>query len=305
MTHPSLAVWASLQTEILGKAEVLRLVVAALLSGGHLLMEDVPGVGKTRLARTLAAAVGGSWRRIQGAPDLLPSDLTGTSLPEAHGHGFRFVPGPLFANVVLADELNRANPRTQSALLEAMEEGQVTVDGVGHPLPRPFWVIATQNPMESAGTFPLPEAQLDRFGMVLSLGYPDEGAELALLARAVGQPPSPLAGAAPVGLEALLQWRQEVRRVHVDPSLQGHMVAVAQASRQHPKFRLGLSPRGVLAWQAAAQALALMDGRGHVVPEDLRSTAKPCLAHRLQAAAGPKARDGALEELLASIPLPA
>lgn len=302
--HPAAAILTALEAEILGKSEVLRLVAAALLSGGHLLLEDVPGVGKTRLARTVAAAVGGSWRRIQGAPDLLPSDLTGTSLPEAGGQAFRFVPGPLFANVVLADELNRANPRTQSALLEAMEEGQVTVDGQPHQLPQPFWVIATQNPVELAGTFGLPEAQLDRFAMVLSLGYPGEEAELALLARAVGPLPQAPEVAQPVGLEALAAWRQEVRHVHIAPELQAYLVAVARATRNHPALRLGLSPRGALAWQAVAQALALLAGRAHVTPDDLAQSARPCLAHRLLAAGGSAARDAALNELLARVPLP-
>lgn len=302
--HPAGAILTALEAEILGKSEVLRMVAAALLAGGHLLLEDVPGVGKTRLARTVAAAVGGSWRRIQGAPDLLPSDLTGTSLPEAGGHGFRFIPGPLFANVVLADELNRANPRTQSALLEAMEEGQVTVDGTAHPLPSPFWVIATQNPVELAGTFGLPEAQLDRFALVLSLGYPDEAAEVALLARAVGDRPHHPAVAEPLGLEALVAWRAEARAVHMAKELQAYIVAVAHATRNHPALRLGLSPRGALAWQSVAQALALLSGRRHVTPDDLAQSARPCLAHRLLAPGGAGARDAALNELLARVPLP-
>ncbi|MFP5501071.1 MAG: AAA family ATPase, partial [Candidatus Sericytochromatia bacterium] len=227
-TSPCGALLTSLQAVIIGKEPVLRLVVGALLAGGHALLEDVPGVGKTLLARTLARAVGGDWKRVQFSPDLLPSDITGVNVFQPATGEFRFVPGPVFAHVLLADEINRASPRTQSSLLEAMEEGRVTVDGQTHDLPAPFMVIATQNPVEHHGTFPLPEAQLDRFAIAVSLGYPAPDEEAQLLARAIGPDPGQAEGPV-VGPGQLAAWQAEVREVRVDPSLQAYIVAVANA----------------------------------------------------------------------------
>jgi MoxR-like ATPase len=306
-THPCLPLLESLQAAIIGKEPTLRLVVATLLAGGHVLLEDVPGVGKTLLARTLAHAVGGEWKRVQFSPDLLPNDITGVNVFHPGNGEFRFIPGPIFANVLLADEINRASPRTQSSLLEAMEEAHVTIDGHTHALPSPFLVIATQNPVEHHGTFPLPEAQLDRFAISVSLGYPTAAEELALLARAADRPTN----AAPVGRSAaspeeLLRWQAAVREVRVDAALQGYIVRVVQRTREHPAIALGVSPRGSLLWQRLAQALAWLDGRDYVVPDDLKQAAVPVLAHRLLLAGrtGVQARRDAIEAILAELPIP-
>jgi MoxR-like ATPase len=280
-THPCRALLDSLQSVIIGKETTLQLVVATLLAGGHVLLEDVPGVGKTLLARTLAQSVGGAWKRVQFSPDLLPSDITGVNVFNPGSGEFRFVPGPIFANVLLADEINRASPRTQSSLLEAMEETRVTVDGETHTLPAPFMVIATQNPLEHHGTYPLPEAQLDRFAIAVSLGYPTPDEEERLLARSVGANEAPPVVAV---LKAgdLTGWQASVRQVRVDASLQGYIVRVAQRSREHATFAIGISPRGSLLWQRLAQALAWLEGRDFITPDDIRRTAVPVLAHRVQ-----------------------
>lgn len=304
-TSPCSALLTSLQAVIIGKEPVLRLVVGALLAGGHALLEDVPGVGKTLLARTLAKAVGGDWKRVQFSPDLLPSDITGVNVFQPASSEFRFVPGPVFANVLLADEINRASPRTQSSLLEAMEEGRVTVDGQTHDLPAPFMVIATQNPVEHHGTFPLPEAQLDRFAIAVSLGYPAPDEEAQLLARAIGPDPGP-AEAPAIGPGQLAAWQAEVREVRVDPSLQAYIVAVANATRAHGQIALGVSPRGSLQWLRLAQAMAWMAGRDYVVPDDLSATAVPVLAHRLLLAhqSSTEARREVLARLLTEVAVP-
>ncbi|MDB5097513.1 MAG: MoxR-like ATPase [Cyanobacteria bacterium RYN_339] len=304
-THPCQGLLDSLQAVIIGKEPTLKLVVATLLAGGHVLLEDVPGVGKTLLARTLAQAVGGAWKRVQFSPDLLPSDITGVNVFNPASGEFRFVPGPIFANVLLADEINRASPRTQSSLLEAMEESRVTVDGETHTLAPPFLVIATQNPLEHHGTYPLPEAQLDRFAIAVSLGYPTPDEEQRLLARSIGAQPSGVVEAA-ISPQDLAVWQASVRQVRVDDSLQGYIVRVAQRSREHGQISIGISPRGSLLWLRLSQAMAWLEGRDFVTPDDIRRTAVPVLAHRIQLAhrTGSGARRDVVAELLGEIAVP-
>ncbi len=255
----------------------LDAVLATVIAGGHLLIEDVPGVGKTLLAKTLAAALGLGFRRVQFTPDLLAGDLLGASLYVPGDGSLRFVPGPVFTHVLLADEINRASPRTQSGLLEAMEEAQVSVEGQTYPLPDPFFVIATQNPLTFEGTFPLPEVQLDRFMATVSLGYPSYEDEFALLegrhGAAVPMPSWPS--------EALMEWKRAANGVHVSPSLRDYLLAVVRASRLWPGVRLGISPRGALSWQALAKAHAVLKGRDFLTPDDLKATAPWALPHRL------------------------
>jgi MoxR-like ATPase len=304
-THPCHPLLESLQGVIIGKEPTLKLVVGALLAGGHVLLEDVPGVGKTLLARTLSQAVGGEWKRVQFSPDLLPSDITGVNIFHPGSGEFRFVRGPLFANVLLADEINRASPRTQASLLEAMEEGRVTVDGHTHDLPAPFLVIATQNPVEHHGTFPLPEAQLDRFAIAVSLGYPTEAEEASLLNRSIGAGQQPAVPAA-MTPEQLSAWQEAVRAVRVDDSLQAYIVRVAGRTRAHSQIAMGVSPRGSLQWLRLSQAMAWMDGRDYVTPDDLRRTAVPVLSHRLMLThrAGLAARRELVLQVLAEIAVP-
>jgi MoxR-like ATPase len=265
---------------VLGKPKVVRYALTALLAEGHLLIEDVPGVGKTTLARSIAAVVAGQWRRIQFTPDLLPSDVTGVTIFNQGSGGFQFHPGPIFANIVIADEINRASPKTQSALLEVMEERYVTVDGVRHPVPRPFLVVATQNPVEMDGTYRLPEAQLDRFLMKLSVGYPDEAVEVEVLrGAAVGRSPDalePLTDTATIAQAINLS-----RRVYIADPLYTYAVRLATATRKHGQVRVGVSPRGVIALTKAACAYALIDGRNYVIPEDIQALIEPVFAHRL------------------------
>jgi MoxR-like ATPase len=263
-----------------GKPEPVTLALVALLSGGHLLVEDVPGVGKTLLAKALARAVGGSFRRVQCTPDLLPSELTGVSVFHLAGNEWEFRPGPLFANVVLVDELNRATPRTQSALLEAMEEHQVTVDGVSRPLPHPFFLVATQNPFETTGTFPLVEGQLDRFSVVTHIGPPDADTERALLLGEGGE--DALTDLAPVADAVTLAGAiATARRVHCAPAVADYVIGISHVTRANPDIAIGASPRASLALLHAAQAYALLTGRGYVVPDDVKRLAVPVLAHRL------------------------
>ncbi|WP_099477556.1 AAA family ATPase [Paenibacillus ihbetae] len=265
---------------IVGHEEQISLTMIALLAGGHVLLEDVPGVGKTMLVKTVAALIGCEFNRIQFTYDLMPGDITGASVYYPHSGEFVFRPGPLMANIVLADEINRASPRAQSALLEAMEEGRVTVDGRTYPLPAPFFLLATQNPYEYEGTSRLPEAQLDRFLMRMSLGYPDMEGEMALLERRGGS-------ATPDSLKPLLAgseliaMQQAAARVFVDDSIKRYMVSVADASRRQRGVALGISPRGTLAWYRASQASAYMDGRMYVIPDDCLRVAVPVLAHRI------------------------
>jgi MoxR-like ATPase len=281
LTHRLAANLSDGLNEVLrGKPEAVRLSVIALLSGGHLLVDDVPGVGKTLLAKAMARAAGGSFRRVQSTPDLLPTELTGVSVFHLAGNEWEFRPGPLFANVVLVDELNRATPRTQSALLEAMEERQVTVDGVTRALPQPFFLVATQNPFETAGTFPLVEGQLDRFTVVTEIGPPDPTTERELLLGAGGE--SALEVLEPLTDPAeLVAAIASVRGVHCAPEVADYTVAISNATRAHGEIAIGASPRASLALLHAAQANAVLEGRDYVVPDDVSRLASPVLAHRL------------------------
>jgi MoxR-like ATPase len=265
---------------IIGKRSAIELVVVALLCEGHVLLEDVPGSGKTMLARSVAASLGISFKRIQCTPDLMPNDVTGVSIFNQKNSEFEFRPGPIFVNILLADEVNRATPRTQSALLEAMQEQQVTVDGTTRELPRPFLVLATQNPIEYEGTFPLPEAQLDRFLLRLSLGYPGPQDERQILINLWREHPITRLGQVVDGHD-LIRLQKLVWDVHVDQTLQEYIVALSAATRSHPDLSLGISPRGSLALFKAAQALAAVRGREHVIPDDIKYLAPVTLAHRL------------------------
>ena len=265
---------------IVGRRRELELVLAGLLCQGHLLIEDVPGVGKTVLSRSLARCLGCTFSRIQFTPDLLPSDITGTSVFNPQTRAFEFRPGPLMAQVILADEINRATPKTQSALLEAMEERQITIDGVSHALPRPFIVIATQNPIEYEGTFPLPEAQLDRFLLRIRLGYLSKDEEIDMAERQ--QFDHPLATlAAVVGQEELTAMQNAVRHVFVSPAVKRYIVDLTFATRDLDSVYLGASPRGTLGLYRGGQALASLRGRDHVLPDDVKTLAEPVLAHRI------------------------
>jgi MoxR-like ATPase len=291
---------------LVGKRSVAQLAIVALLCEGHLLIEDVPGIGKTTLARALARSIGGTFRRVQCTPDLLPSDVTGVSVFDQRTAQFEFRPGPIFANVLLADEINRATPRTQSAVLEAMQEAQVSVDGVTRPLPRPFVVLATQNPVELEGTFPLPEAQLDRFLIRLSLGYPSQDDEEALVSRGATATAEVLG--AVVSPEEVLEAIAESDRVRLHDDVRRYLVQVTRATRGDQDVRLGASPRATLALYRASQAWAAMQGRDFVVPDDVKSLAVPVLAHRLIASleARLRGRDAAsiVQGILDSVPVP-
>jgi MoxR-like ATPase len=298
---------ASVEQVLVGKHAEVELAVIGLAAQGHLLIEDVPGVGKTMLAKSLARASGCTFKRIQFTPDLLPSDVTGVSIFNQRTTEFEFRPGPIVAHVVLADEINRATPKTQSALLEAMEEHQVTVEGVTRPLPTPFLVLATQNPIEYEGTFPLPEAQLDRFLLRVHLGYPDPVQEAAVLERQILRHPiddlKPMTSAGE--LERL---QRAVRAVHVDSLVQRYIVSVVGMTRGHPDVYLGASPRGSLALMRAGQARALLLGRDYVIPDDVKALASAALAHRLIMSPEARMRNatarGVVEHVLREVPVP-
>jgi len=265
---------------VVGKSDVLELILVALLAEGHILLEDVPGVGKTLIAKTLARSFGGAFRRIQFTPDLLPSDVTGFTIYDQQKAQFRFQEGPVITNILLADEINRAIPRTQSSLLESMEESQVTVDGKTYPLPRPFFVMATQNPIELEGTFPLPEAQLDRFLLKIDVGYPDKEEEVSILTRFQEQ--DPFLELYPVATpDQLVQMQQARRHIHMAAPVTDYITEIVRATRDHGAFRFGASPRGSLGLMRAAQALAAVKGRDFVLPDDVKHLAFPVLAHRL------------------------
>ena len=270
----------NVETVIVGKRQQIERFMVALLCQGHVLIEDVPGTGKTMLARAVAASMGMTFKRLQCTPDLVPNDITGVSVFNQRTGTFEFRPGPVFVNVLLADEINRATPRTQAALLEAMQERQVTMDGVTHPLPAPFLVMATQNPIEYEGTFPLPEAQLDRFLIRLSLGYPAEEDEVQILRNLRKEHPIETVEQVVEGT-ALLDLRDVVTDVHIDPSLEHYILAIVRATRTHPDLALGASPRGSLALYKTAQALAALRDRDYVIPDDVKLLAPLTLTHRL------------------------
>ena len=302
------AITDQIETVIVGKREPVELVVVGLLCNGHVLIEDIPGVGKTMLARALAAALGVKYRRIQFTPDLLPADITGTSIFNQKTGEFTFRQGPIFTNVLLADEINRATPKTQSSLLEGMEEFQVTVDGATHELAKPYFVVATENPIEYRGTYPLPEAQLDRFLMRISLGYPSPEEEVVVLERQVKQ--HPIHSVRPVvRKEEVLRMQESVRDVHIDPSLKQYMVAIVAATRKHPLLALGASPRASLGLMRTGQTRAALRGRDYVLPDDVKALATPVLGHRLILKPEARIRGGDMASLvngiLDEVPVPA
>ncbi|HYT37309.1 MAG TPA: MoxR family ATPase [Ktedonobacteraceae bacterium] len=292
---------------IVGKAESVAFSLIAVICNGHVLIEDVPGVGKTVLTKAIARSIGCSFKRIQFTPDLLPSDVTGVSIFNQKTGNFEFRAGPIMSQIVLADEINRATPKTQSALLEAMEETQITIDGVTYRLPEPFMVMATQNPIEYEGTFPLPEAQLDRFMMNIKLGYPKVSDEMNILDT--HQYHHPLDDLEQIMIaEELVLIQRQIRSIHVDPSIREYIVAIANATRNHNNIYLGSSPRGSLALYRASQALAAIRGRGYVIPDDVKLLTKPTLAHRLIVTPAARVRaitsTSVLDEILQSVPVP-
>ncbi len=285
---------------IIGKRDEIRLAVICLLCEGHLLIEDIPGVGKTMLARSLAQSLGGSFGRIQFTPDMLPSDVTGVSIYNQVDQEFEFRPGPVMSEIVLADEINRATPKTQSALLEAMQEKQVTVDGITHALPELFMVMATQNPIEHEGTFRLPEAQLDRFLMRIQIGYPAEKDEMEMLDRQ--QYKHPINSLGPVvSVEEVLEMQQFLRKIHIAPPVKQYLIDLVQHTRQHESIYLGASPRGSLGLYRASQALAAIEGRDYITPDDIQAVAGPILTHRVILAPGARLQERSEESILTEI----
>ncbi|MCI5620974.1 MAG: MoxR family ATPase [Lachnospiraceae bacterium] len=296
----------NIQKVIIGNSTTIDLLLTAILAGGHVLLEDVPGTGKTVLAKSIAKSINGEFGRIQFTPDLLPSDVTGLNYFDAKTSEFVFAKGPAFCSILLADEINRATPKTQSSLLECMAERQITVDGVTHPLPAPFFVIATQNPLETLGTFPLPEAQMDRFLMQLSMEDLSRKQELSMIARFLTD--EPLEQLSPVcSAEDLVHLQSECCHVYIHPELSEYLVSIVQASRHHNKISRGVSPRGTLSFLRAVQGYAMVQGREYVVPEDIKALAMPVLGHRMTmttSAEGRKAADIAISEILNSLELP-
>jgi len=298
---------SNVETVIVGKTEVIRLTVIGLLCQGHILIEDVPGTGKTMLAKSLARSTGGTFNRIQFTPDMLPSDVTGVSMFNQKTGEFEYRPGPVMANIVLTDEINRATPKTQSALLEAMEERQVTVDGVTHKTPSPFLVLATQNPIEYEGTFPLPEAQLDRFMLRISLGYPSPSEEIRMIeAQQIAHPVDSLEQVIPV--QDLQAAQAAVRHVTATAEIKRYILEIVTATRRHEDVYVGASPRGSLALFRTAQARAAVLGRDYIVPDDIKTLAVPTLAHRLIVGSAARVRDvdtrAIVQEVLRSLPVP-
>ena len=298
---------ANVASVILGKEDVIESCLVALLAGGHVVVEDYPGVGKTLLAKALARSVGGRYSRIQFTPDLLPSDVTGVNVFDQRDMRFEFHPGPVFANVVLADEINRASPKTQASLLECMEEGQATIDNVAHRIAPPFLILATQNPIEYEGTYPLPEAQLDRFMLRLRIGYPSREAEEAILESQTSG--DPFARLEPVIQEEdVLALQEAVLRVRATPELRRYVVEVVAATRDHRDIYLGASPRAGIALLRAAKALAVLRGRDYVVPQDVKDLGQRVLSHRIilstEASTRPRAEEDVVARILAAVPVP-
>ena len=298
----------NIERVVKGKRSTVELALVCLFSEGHLLIEDVPGTGKTTLARCLAASLDAAWNRVQFTPDLLPSDITGVTIYRQNTGTFEFIPGPVFANIVLGDEINRASPKTQSAMLEVMEERNVTADGQTHAVPRPFMVIATQNSVDMGGTYPLPEAQLDRFLMRITVGYPDHAAEVAVLSGAASE--AGIEGLPTIATaQHISEFIQVAQRIQVAEPLYDYLVRVVSATRELPDVRLGASPRGSVALLRAVRVLAASTGRGYALPEDVKALAGPVLAHRLilTPEAELSGRTGAdiIAEVLATVPVPA
>lgn len=298
---------AEVEKVIVGKRRTIELVTAALLSGGHALIEDIPGVGKTTLAKAMAKASGCEFKRIQCTPDLLPSDITGTSIYEQRSGDFVFRPGPIFAHIVLVDEINRATPRTQASLLECMEEFQVTVDGVTHKLPRPFFLIATENPIEQRGTYPLPESQKDRFLIRVQMGYPNHDDEIDILFRQ--EHGHPIEDVEPVlSPNEIIDLQSLVLRVHVAEALKDYIVTITEMTRRHQDVLWGASPRGSIGLMRMSQAWALMHGRNHILPDDAKELAATVLSHRLilqhSAAIKGTTQHKVVEDIIRSIPVP-
>lgn len=291
-----------LNSAIRGKEDVIELVLACLFSNGHLLLEDLPGLGKTTLAKTLANALGGQYARVQCTPDLMPSDITGFSMFNQKTREFEFCAGPVFANILLADEINRATPRTQSALFEAMSERQVTIDRLTHQLPATFLVVATQNPVDSHGAYPLPEAQLDRFAMRLSIGYPERATEMEILASQVGKAVDSESHAAVMDDMTLSDIQERAANVTVAEKINRYLVDLAEATRNHTDVTIGLSPRGLLIWQRVAQARAFLQGRQFVTPDDVQDVAKPVLGVRL--AGEFSSAEHIIDSILADVAMP-
>lgn len=300
-------IMSSVEAVIIGKRQPVKMVLIALLCKGHVLLEDVPGTGKTMMAKAFARSIGCSFKRVQFTPDLLPSDVTGISIYNQQTHDFEFRPGPIMAQIVLADEINRATPKTQSALLEAMEEQQITVDGTSYPLPIPFVVLATQNPIEYEGTFPLPEAQLDRFFLRVHLGYAEKFDEIAILRQQrKGHPINDVQQVA--SAEELLGMQEHIKEIYVDELIEDYIVSLVTATRHHEDVYLGASTRGALALYRAAQAHAALEGRDYVIPDDVKTLADAVLAHRLIISPSARIRSmtasNVMGDILSSVPVP-